>query len=546
MAEEPSNWITRFGGRDRVILAFLAIGLSLAVGAVAGAFIYREWRAKPARAVGSEVERQGQSRKAGPGSRYQAQFTTRSMYPKFNPDRRFYVTRCAPAKIAVQVNALRGTTVEVAGFPAQTGRFMAEARPLPGQDFEIEVRGSGGPEDGTYRLRCLPSGFPEWSYERFRKPPRGMFVAAFRPSPKEMSRAWVVAFDQDGTPRWWYSPDFNALMGQIFGDGTFQWARGFGDGFGQDSRGRMEVMELDGTPVSTLRTINAPVDGHEFLKLENGNYMVMSYKPRSGVDMSSWGIKGPAGVLTGEIQEVTPEGELIWRWNSWDHIRLDEVPPLWRKVQIGNPHTDPSGLDRYDYFHLNSIQPWRDQIVISTRHTNAVYGISRKTGEVEWKLGGTKTPESLEVVGPDPHIEYPLSGNHDARIVDGNLLTVHDNGTRKRRPPRLVRYRIDPEAGTATYISQATDRKAAPKSKCCGSARKFGSGWITAWGDTPYISGFDSRDRLAFRLRLPAPSYRAMPVPPGVSPLELDLAMDAFEPDFPLGKPIRPIRRFGS
>lgn len=543
MTEEPRNWIERVGGRDRVVLIAVVALISLLAGAVIGVFAYRELRLSPSTAVSASGDGKRKTSQSGPGNRYAAQFSTISMYPKFNPGRRYYVTRCAPAKVKVLINARKGSRVRVSGFPAETGKFVAEARPLPGQDIEVVIDGSGGEVDGKYRIRCLPSGFPEWSYERLRKPPRGTFVVAFRPKPKEMSRAWVVAFDQDGTPRWWFSPEFNALLAQVFEDGTFQWARGFGDGFGQDSRGGMEVMELDGTPVATLRTVDAPVDGHEFLKLDNGNFMVMSYKPRSGVDMSSWGIEGPAGVLTGEIQEVTPEGELVWRWNSWDHIGLDEVPGVWRKAQSVNPHTDPQGLDRYDYFHLNSIQPWRDQIVISTRHTNAVYGISRRTGEVVWKLGGTKTPKSLKILGPDPHRKNPLAGNHDARIYDGNLLTVHDNGSKAGRPPRMVRYRIDPAAGTATYVSEARDQTAAPRSKCCGSARKFGDGWIMSWGDTPFVTVFDSRDRLAFRLKLPSPSYRAMPVPPGVSPLELDAALESVEPDLPLGEPIRPIER---
>ena len=546
MDEELKNWIDRIGGRDRLALIVGVTLVALFLAAVAGALAYREVRGPAAQvAAGSgDKPNAGKSgKRSGPGDRYAAQFSTDTMYPAFNPKRRYYVTRCVPSKVKVMVNARKGTRVQVAGYPATSGKFTAEARPLPGQDFGIEINGSGGPVDGSYTVRCLPSGFPTWSYKRFRKPPKGNFVVAFRPQPKDLNRAWIIAFDQDGTPRWWYSPDFNALLAQILDDGTFQWARGFGDGFGQDSRGGMELMKLDGTPVSTFRTVGAPVDGHEFLKLENGNYMIMSYKPRAGVDMSSWGIEGPAGVLTGEIQEVTPEGDLVWRWNSWDHIKLDQVPDVWREIQTGNPHTDPKGLDRYDYFHLNSIQPWRDQLVISTRHTNAVFGISRKTGKVLWKLGGTRTPESLEILGPDPHKKNPLAGNHDARIYDGNLLTVHDNGTRLNRPPRLVRYRIDPEAGTATYVSEAKDLEAAPESQCCGSARKFGTGWITSWGDTNFVSVFDASDLLAFRLRLPTTSYRAMPVPPGVSLRQLDEALNAVEPDVPLGAPVRPIAR---
>lgn len=546
MTEEPRNWIERVGGWDRVVpIAVIAL-LCLAAGAVIGALAYRELRLSPSRvAADTKASDSKSAKEKGPGSRYAAQFSTGSLYPAFSPKRRYYVTRCTPSKVEVEVNALAGTKVRVAGYPPETGRFKAEARPLPGQDFEIEVTGSGGPADGTYEIRCLPVGFPVWRYQRFRKPPTGEFLVAVRPKPQEFNRAWIIAFDQEGTPRWWYSPEFNALWAQVLDDGTLQWARGFGDGFGQDTRGGMEVMELDGTPIAKYRTVNAPVDGHEFLKLGNGNLMIMSYKPRLGVDLSEWGVEKPAGVLTGEIQEVTPQGKVVWQWNSWDHIGPDQIPKLWRGIQLRNPHADSKGRDRFDYFHLNSIQPWRGQVVISTRHTNAVFGLSRKTGEVLWKLGGTKTPQSLKIIGPDPHRKDPLGGNHDARITDGNLLSVHDNGTWLGRPPRVVRYRIDPEAGTARFVSQVMDRKAAPESNCCGSARRFGSGWLVSWGDRDFVSAFDSRDRLAFRLRLPDPSYRAAPVPEGVPLAKFESAIESLEPDEPLGGPVRPIERLG-
>ena len=43
----------------------------------------------------------------------------------------------------------------------------------------------------------------------------------------------------------------------------------------------------------------------------------------------------------------------------------------------------------YDYFHLNSIQQLPDgRILISSRHTWAVYSIEKKSGRIAWELGG--------------------------------------------------------------------------------------------------------------------------------------------------------------
>ncbi|MFM9150464.1 MAG: arylsulfotransferase family protein, partial [Solirubrobacterales bacterium] len=239
-------------------------------------------------------------------------------------------------------------------------------------------------------------------------------------------------------------------------------------------------------------------------------------------------------------QQVDPEGRVVWRWNSGDHIGLGETPPRWwEKVSI-NSHRDAAGRDRYDLFHLNSIQPIPGGLLlVSARHTDAVFAISRKTGKVVWKLGGTRTGQSLALTGPDPYRDDPLSGNHDARLT-GDVLTVHDNGTRADRPPRLVRYRIDPKAGTATFLSEVEAPADVPYSHCCGSARRFGTGWLVSWGDSRVVAGYDARDELAFRLWLSAPSYRAVPVPRTVPAALFERALEAVE-DAP-GRPSRAIQ----
>lgn len=477
-----------------------------------------------------------------PGDRNPAQFTTDSMYPAFNPERHYYVTRCVPGKVKVKVNADSGTTVRVGPNPAGSGEFTAEARPLPGQDFRVVVD-SGG-ETRAYEVRCLPAGFPEWSYRRFRDPPKGRFLVSFRSEPLQANRNWVVVFDQDGTPRWWFSPPTNTLGGQVLGDGTVQWPRGFGDGFGQDPRTAVELRSLDGRLLRLVRFKGSVIDGHEYVPLPGGDALVMSYAPRLGVDLSSVGLPADSGVLDGAIEEVDPSGKVVWSWNSKDHVPLADTPERWWKKLRHNPHPDPAGNDRYDIFHLNSIEPWgRDQLVISSRHTDKVYGISRRSGRILWTFGGVEGPESLELGGGDPRGDHPIAGNHDARISDGNLLSIHDNGTNvEDRPPRLVRYRINLRQGTATYAGQLTDRLAAPESHCCGSARPFGTGWLLAWGDTPFVSAFDSADRLAFRLGLPGPSYRAVPVPASVSDADLDRGLDRMEVGPPVSeRPVNPL-----
>jgi outer membrane protein assembly factor BamB len=167
--------------------------------------------------------------------------------------------------------------------------------------------------------------------------------------------------------------------------------------------------------------------------------------------------------------------------------------------------------------------------VISSRHTDAVYGIDRASGAILWKLGGTPTGESLRVVG-DPANRL-LGGPHDARVARDGRLTIYDNGKGRPRLPRVVFYRLDLKRRTATYLGQLNDPEV-NESHCCGSARELpDGGWLVSWGDNPLVTGFDGAGRIAFRLHLAASSFRAVPVPPGAATVGgLEQGMEEMEP----------------
>jgi hypothetical protein len=289
-----------------------------------------------------------------------------------------------------------------------------------------------------------------------------------------------------------------------------------------------ENRELSGELIRNLKTRGTITDGHEYLELPNGNILVVSYRPGPHLDLSAQDGSADAWAVFGEIQEIDPEGEVVWRWNSRPHVTRGETGRWWRNV-LANPHPGPGGADTYDVFHINSVEPRGEgELVVSSRHTDAVYGISRSDGAVLWKLGGVPTEKSLRVIG-DP-TEHTFGGQHDARIDEDGVLSVYDNAKDRPRPPRVVRFRLDIEEGTATYVDELTDPEA-KKSHCCGSARLLpGGGWLVSWGDNPLITQFDAEGRIAFRLHTASSAFRAVPVPEGaVTPAELDRGLEAQE-----------------
>jgi arylsulfotransferase ASST len=359
---------------------------------------------------------------------------------------------------------------------------------------------------------CLPADFPQWGFESVRPAAAGLFAVSFQ-DPGD-SRPWVIVFDSGGEPRWWYRPNTRALWAQVLADGTISWPRSFGDGYGLDPRMAHEIRSPTGRLLRLVRTKGAIIDGHEFRELGNGNVLVDSYVPETA-DLRRFGGPAKAAIVSAEIQEIDPEGRVLWRWSSRGHIGLDETGRWWRNV-LANPRRRLQGLESFDPFHINSIEPrGADEVVISTRHTDAVYGIRRSTGEIAWKLGGIETPESLQVTG-DPARKL-LGGQHDARIAADGSLSIFDNGKDRPRRPRVVFYRLDLEQRKALYQGQLNDPQVTT-SHCCGSARQLpDGGWLVSWGDNPLVTQFDAAGRIEFRLRLAAPTFRAVPAPPGAT-----------------------------
>jgi len=181
----------------RIPLVVLAVA-GLAVAAVAWQEIAEEAEPHPAAAVAID-----------------------GLLPGFDPGRARYVSRCGRGAPAMRVAADGGARIAVGSDPPAGGERAIDPGAGPGEDFPLAIVRDG--ERRTYRVRCLPADFPNWRFEPIRPIAPGLFAVSFRAFRDQ--RPWVVVFDHEGVPRWWYSPSTRALWAQVLSDGSIAWAR---------------------------------------------------------------------------------------------------------------------------------------------------------------------------------------------------------------------------------------------------------------------------------------------------------------------------------
>ena len=180
-------------------------------------------------------------------------------------------------------------------------------------------------------------------------------------------------------------------------------------------------------------------DGHEFLLSENGNRLILTQYD-TVMDLSAFVINGAPGgvsiaVRSNGIQEFDEAGNLVFNWQSIDHIHPEEF--------IQGYNYNPND---FDYAHANSISEDLDgNLLISFRHLDAVYKIHRTTGEVIWSLGGASSDFNI-ASGSDP-----FSGQHTARRSWNGDLALFDNGNQNPvQQTRVVKYDLDTVNWVAT------------------------------------------------------------------------------------------------
>jgi hypothetical protein len=452
-----------------------------------------------------------------------------ALQPRFDPANANYVTRCEPReRVRVSVSDRGGPPVSVDGQTARGGTFRTKLKLVAGQRFTLRI--GPGATAVTYNVRCLPYDFPGFSVSLNGQPQAAYYLLTLGSAMTPTPLPYVVLFDNHGVPVWWYQ-ELNGVpdKASLLPNGDLAWEVNLGTlALGSPPTIQWEEHRLDGRLVGTLQT-GAALPGTPEAQLQpNGDFLITVYSART-VSLAPLGLVGTTPIIDATIEEIRPDGSVVWSWDANSQISLTESQRWWFALQVF-PGAPAGAWDTQD---ITSVEPDGDGYLVAMAHTDAVYLIGRSNGAIEWKLGGTPTPQSLTIIG-DPNAATDFGGPHDAQLLPDGTISVFDNATfRNVVVPRVLRFRIDPVGRTATLVQALTD-PAVTSSSCCGSARLLpGGDWVVDWGGRQIMDELGPEGSPVLQLRLAAPyySYRAVPILPGqLSAAQVVVGMDRMYP----------------
>ena len=403
-----------------------------------------------------------------------------AMYPAFSPGvERYGLTTTAATGGAVEVVA---STSDASGTIFVNGRPIAEGRTTvsglnAGDEISVIFEDLAGTE--VHSIVYLPAQFPAMTEVVPAAPgtsPGDLLVTLNRYSGDE-SPNFEAALDTHGVPSYVRSNPATSPAGDfkpVATPGHYSVWRA------PASPGRTggEVVELDSAfeVVRRLSTIGpTDTDVHDSVLRPDGSRILLAYEPNR-----------TSGLTDALIQEVGPDNQVVYTWNSSDHMD----PATETTSDPGAP----------DYAHINSIEVLPDgDILASFRHLSAVLkiawsahdGFSR--GDIVWRLGGKHSDFDF-VDDPDGG---PCANHAASQLANGHVL-IFDNGSVQlgaepnrcldasgqpvaRPRTRITEYSLDPQAGTASLVWSYDPPQR--YTHFAGSARRLSNGnTLIGWG----------------------------------------------------------------
>ncbi len=387
----------------------------------------------------------------------------------------------------LRAGAVAGGAVVLGGGAYGVSQLVS---PAP-EAFLGSWRVRDGADGAARRFHSAPHLTPATVYDLAGNPPQttGQYLFA-GPAAVGGAQTGPMIMDNTGEPVWcapvtsggWLT---NFATHSYRGQPVLIWWEGrvlTGYGFGE-----AVILDRSYREIARVKAANGHhVDLHELTLTDRGTALFTCPPVTTPLDLSAIGGSAGAAVRESIFQEVdVATGRLVREWRSLGHVDPAES------------YRSPD--QNFDYMHLNSIDVTPDgNLLVSGRHTWALYKLHRSTGEVMWRLGGKRTQFEM---GRNAQFAW----QHDGRMPTSSMVTVFDNGDdgrTKTHRTRGLQLTVHERARRVT-LKRSNERHHAVDATAMGSARHLGDGHMAVgWGSAPYVSEFDARGDILIDLRI--------------------------------------------
>jgi len=348
--------------------------------------------------------------------------------PAFSPEIHDYYVRCAA-----------GTNALTVSMTASSGSDTLLVQPTASPSLPKQTRNVGVLEnqalvvaatDGIatteYWVRCLPHDFPfleMTAHAEAGAPPPGYYLVGNLLT--AVSGGYAIVLNGEGVPVWYHRSPTG--LGAIDVDNVVSGALSFMP-YAATKVESFEIHQLSPLVTTLVAPAGVATDPHELRVLPNGDYLVLSYPLKSGVDLTGLNITlagdvgvealGPNSTIQDcEVVEFSPAGTVVSTWLASDHFNPAAVSTL-PLTGFGAGATLPDGGPVYDVFHCNSVDvdPANGNFLISAREMDSIFYVDHASGEVVWKMGGLNA--SLDGAA-FVSVADPFFRQHDARLQLG-------------------------------------------------------------------------------------------------------------------------------
>ena len=431
----------------------------------------------------------------------------RAMYPSFDAGTLHYAVGCDPSQtLTLRLSTKDAATrLAVNGIQQANQNAVVELNELDGDDDILITLSNAGGANTTYVVHCMNSDDPYIDVVKQPGSSIELIAGSVNAVDQKLSVAGhLLVIDANGVPRFHRridSPRVNHFRPQDNLQFPYSVAlvlpEPFHSPWGTRRDFEIAILDRDFNEVRRVTTTSAipQTDQHDFLIKENGNFIFMAYAPFEH-DLSEFVDRygNPYGTMElaedSLIEEVTPEGERVFFWSTYDHLYLGDC-----------------GRSQFpaNYAHLNSLQLVDGgDLVISLRNCSQVMRIDGTSGEVQWRLGESNRSDAewerlglqppLQIIG-DPYLDF--CGQHSAKLMPNGHLLLYDNGWqcrpdpetgRRRRPDgkfsRVVEYALDPDRGTATFVRHHSLHNSFSFFNAIQGVvvRMVNDSWLISWG----------------------------------------------------------------